>query len=462
MLDVFRNELTPHFPFVVVSPWVTFSDLRASKPFFLLAVLMITCRHDIPRQGAIAKAMREVISQRLLIKNEQSLDLLQGMLFYLAWYQTHLNLGTQLTNLTHLIMAMTIDLGLNKQTAPRRYAKPQREYFRMDGRGENLAPRTLEERRTFLGCFCLTVAISMTARDFEPIRYTKYAEECCQLISAAAEYPTDVYLVQVVKLLHMGDKINRTFGQQEWDPSSNVSAPIGASVKSLEPELLKLKPSVPLDSLQNVLLLLHYYAVETYLYEIALDEKVDASRYGSFSTTRLGLLFACLQSTKLFFEAFFALPGSVYFDIPYSTWTLVSHMNVVLSKLSLCVVDGWDHDYVSGTLSFHAVLDQLSAKVEEAIQAASRSREDATPGNSLPRSVPLIFVTIETKIREIKAVHDARKTDLSRRSQPGALPTEQAQGPVDDVPILSEDFTMLNSLDFFDFGDDAFWAQNWP
>jgi hypothetical protein len=88
MLDVFRNELTPHFPFVVVSPWVTFSDLRARKPFFLLAVLMISCRHDIPRQGAIAKAIREIISQRMLIKNEQSLDMLQGMLFYLAWYGT--------------------------------------------------------------------------------------------------------------------------------------------------------------------------------------------------------------------------------------------------------------------------------------------------------------------------------------------------------------------------------------
>jgi hypothetical protein len=213
---------------------------------------------------------------------------------------------------------------------------------------------------------------------------------------------------------------------------------------------------------RQVLLLLHYYAVETYLYEIALDEKVDASRYGSFSTTRLGLLFACLQSAKLFFETFYVLPGPVYFDLPYSIWTLVSHMNVMLSKLSLCVVDGWDHDYVSETLNFHAVLDKLSARVAEAIQTASRSQEDATLNNSLPRSVPLIFVTIETKIREVKAVHDARRADLSRRSQPGALPTEQVQGAVDEVPVLPDDFSMMDSLDFFDFGDDAFLGQNWP
>ncbi|ETI19838.1 hypothetical protein G647_08852 [Cladophialophora carrionii CBS 160.54] len=475
MLDIFRNELTPHFPFVVISPWVTSSDVRARKPFFFLSVMMITCRHDIPRQGAIAKAIREIISQRMLIKSEQSLDMLQGMLFYLAWYHTHLHLGTQLTNLLHLTMSLMIDLGLNKQTAPRRYAKPQREYFRMDGRGENVAPRTLEERRTYLGCFCLTVVISMTARDFEPVRYTKYTEECCQLLSEEAEYPTDTYLVHVVRLLYLGDKVNRTFNQQEWDPSPTISVPVGAAVKSMEAELLKLKPPVllpPPDTLQNVLLLMHYYGVETYLFEIALDEKVEASRYGSFSLTRLSLLFACLQSTKHFFDTFYALPASTYFDLPYSTWTLVSHLNVVLSKLSLCVVDGWDHDYVSQTLNFHAVLDKLSAKVEEAIQMATTTsgsntrspHENAPPHNSaLARSVPLIFVTVETKIKEVKAVHDARKADLARRqSQHATLPGDQLQVPDELATALPEDFTMMDSLDFFNFGDDTLWGQNWP
>ncbi|OCT49937.1 putative trna processing endoribonuclease protein [Cladophialophora carrionii] len=479
MLDIFRNELTPHFPFVVISPWVTSSDVRARKPFFFLTVMMITCRHDIPRQGAIAKAIREILSQRMLIKSEQSLDMLQGMLFYLAWYHTHLHLGTQLTNLLHLIMSLMIDLGLNRQTAPRRYAKPQREYFRMDGRGDNVAPRTLEERRTYLGCYCLTVVISMTARDFEPVRYTRYTEECCQLLSEAAEYPTDTYLVHVVRLLYLGDKVNRTFNQQEWDPSPTISVPVGAAVKSMEAELLKLKPSVlllPPDTLQNVLLLMHYYGVETYLYEIALDEKVEASRYGSFSLTRLSLLFACLQSAKHFFDTFYALPSSTYFDLPYSTWTLVSHLNVVLSKLSLCAVDGWDHDYVSQTLNFHAVLDKLSAKVEEAIQMATTAtttttstrspQENATTpnnNNALPRSVPLIFVTVETKIKEIKAVHDARKADLARRqSQHAPLPADQLQVADELATALPDDFAVMDSLDFFYFGDDALWAQNWP
>jgi hypothetical protein len=91
----------------------------------------------------------------------------------------------------------------------------------------------------------------MTARDFEPVRYTGYTEECCQVLSEAAEYATDGYLVQVVKLLSMADKINRTLNPLDFDPFSSIVAPVGAAVKSLEAELRKLKPAVSPDSLHN-------------------------------------------------------------------------------------------------------------------------------------------------------------------------------------------------------------------
>ncbi|KAJ9616643.1 hypothetical protein H2200_000362 [Cladophialophora chaetospira] len=421
MLDVFRNELMPHFPFVVVAPGVTVTNMKRERPFLFLAVMMMACRHDIPKQGSIAKAIRDVISQRILIKNEQSLDLLEGMLFYLSWYHVHLHLGTQLTNLLHLVMALMVDLRLHRQAALRKCAKPQREYFRMEGHGDTVAARTLEQRRTFLGCYYLTAVIAMTARDFEPVRYTRYAEECCQVILEAAEYPTDIYLVQVVKLL---------------------------------------KPSVSPHTLQNMLLLIHYYSIETYLCEIALDDKVETSRYGSFSTTRLSLLFACLRSAKHFFESFYAIPATIYFDLPYSTWTLYSHLSVVLSKLSLCVVDGWDHNYVSETLNFDTVLDRFSANVGEAVQIAARSRDETVSSSSLPRSAPLIFLTIDTKIKEIRAVQEAKRADLTRRSQAGDIPSEQAQLYIDgEFPAMPEDFNMMDSLEFFEFVDEPFWTQ---
>jgi hypothetical protein len=209
-----------------------------------------------------------------------------------------------------------------------------------------------------------------------------------------------------------------------------------------------------------VLLLIHYYAVETYLCEIALDEKVDASRYGSFSATRLSVLFACLEAVRHFFEAFDALPAAVYFDVPYSTWTFVSHFNVVLSKLSLCTVDGWDLDYVAETVDFNSTLDKLKAKVDEALKLALKSQHDTTSSITLPRCVPLIFLTIDAKIGETKAAHEARRADLARRNHPTGFPTEPAQ-PADNALPLPEDLILTDSLNFFDLLDEPFWAPAW-
>ncbi|OAP64274.1 hypothetical protein AYL99_00246 [Fonsecaea erecta] len=457
MLDVFRNEYMLHFPFVVIPQHMSVEELRAKKPFLLLVVMMVACRHDIPRQTAIGKAVKEIIGQKMMTHGEQSLDLLQGLLVFLAWYHINIHLGGQLTVIVHLVMSVMIDLGLNKHYTPRKYAKPQRDYFRMDR--HEAATRTLEDRRAHLGCFYLTSVISMTARDFEAIRYTKYSEECLTMISEAVEYPTDIYLVQLIKLSHLCDKISRTIIQREWDSSSSISAPIGAYVKSLEVELRKCKGSMNFELPQSVQLLMHYYAIETFLCEIALDDNIPAARYGSFSVTRLDMLFACLTSAKHFFEIFHSLPASIHFDVPYSTFTIVSHLYVTLSKLSLCQHDGWDQNYVATYLNFSEVLEQLAKKADEARELILQTNQlaDPTPfSNSLPRSVPLVWLTVTAKIQDIKAVHEARKAEQSRRAQ-----LDNSMSDLDTEMLgLPSECVMPDTFNVLDFLDEPLW-QNW-
>jgi hypothetical protein len=332
----------------------------------------------------------------------------------------------------------------------------------------------------------------MTARDFEAIRCTKYAEECVHLISVAAEHATDAYLVQIVKLLFVADKIGRTLNSQDFDPSSNIFAPIGATVRLLEAELLKLKPTFPAGqvlSLENRkwlpytqgykvanelifhpdLLLIHYYAIEAYLYEIALDEKIEASHYGTFPATRLSLLFACLTSTKRFYEIFYAMPAQMYFNLAYPTWALIGHLYVLVSKLSLVAVDGWDREHASNTVNFNVVMNKLSAKIEEATALVLSKDQQTGPVPGLPERVPLIFTTIEGKIRDIKAVHEGRTAELARRDQQSTLvsiserPTTQSQladtHGASTVPL--DDLNWSSTFDFFDFSDEPFWVQGY-
>lgn len=88
----------------------------------------------------------------------------------------------------------------------------------------------------------------MCSREMDPIRYTRYAEECFHAIADTVEYPTDAYLVQLVNLHRMSDKIARTLSIENLTSSTGFSTPIGALVKSLQGELLQLKDSLPHDS----------------------------------------------------------------------------------------------------------------------------------------------------------------------------------------------------------------------
>lgn len=84
-LQKFRLEFSRFFPFVVLPPEQSFVELKEKKPFVVLVVLMIGCKHDRILQTAIAKKIREVISYNVLVKGKPSLDLLQGVMLFSAW-----------------------------------------------------------------------------------------------------------------------------------------------------------------------------------------------------------------------------------------------------------------------------------------------------------------------------------------------------------------------------------------
>jgi hypothetical protein len=79
----------------------------------------------------------------------------------------------------------------------------------------------------------------------DPVRYTRHAEECCNVIIEAAEYPSDVYLVQLVRLHRLADKIRRSLSCDDVGVSMTMAAPLGALVKALESEVIQVKSSLP-------------------------------------------------------------------------------------------------------------------------------------------------------------------------------------------------------------------------
>jgi hypothetical protein len=76
----------------------------------------------------------------------------------------------------------------------------------------------------------------------EGFRFTKYTNECCEVLKEASEFPTDAYLVQLIRVMHLGTKVRHTTTLDELG-SEDLSAPLGLLVRGHQAELQQLKTS---------------------------------------------------------------------------------------------------------------------------------------------------------------------------------------------------------------------------
>ncbi|KAB8231349.1 fungal specific transcription factor domain-containing protein [Aspergillus alliaceus] len=411
-LELYRTKMFGLFPFVAMAPHMTADQLKEEKPFLSMAITMVVCQ-TAPRRE-IAKAIGEHIANDVILKGGQSLDILQGLLIYVNWHYAHVQSSAQLVNLIHLTIAQVINLGLDR--AARAFPSYLKE---LDIEGTRPAPPTLEERRAYLGCYYLTSLLSACTRDMEPMRYTYFTQECCNIIRDGAEYDSDKYLVQLVGVAQLAEKIHRGFSWEGLDPVSSV--PVGLAVKWQEAELQQLKASLSSDTGHRDILLLHYHTLEIILYKIALADGQSDIQFGDHPMTQLDLLVRCLESTRSFFSCIFSLESRLFPIFPYTFWCQVGHAIIVLSRLSLYDSEKghWDRDYVRNTIDYNDTVDQLAGKLDE---ARLLIEEQATPSDRV--QLPEIFTLIPIRVRMLKEAYQRRQEALAnprRQSAPAAV-----------------------------------------
>lgn len=163
-VNVFREQLAPEFPFVVIQEHVTSMVLSQAKPFLYKAISLPASYNDLPRQVALGQELREYLGLHMFTRGEKDLDLLQGLLVSIAWYQYHLSVNLQLTNLIHLAMALVVDLGLNRRTHGsdrHKAAIGGLSAIPSEDEAPPHLPSTLDGPRAYLGCLYLSSVISI-------------------------------------------------------------------------------------------------------------------------------------------------------------------------------------------------------------------------------------------------------------------------------------------------------------
>ena len=145
LLTIYQTHLSPLFPFVIIPVGTTVRELEQSRPFLFSAIRMVTTLTSMRSMRAQMYRLVRHVSERMLIRSVRSLDLLQGLLVMIGWYQYHCLMHAQLNNLIHLAASLVADLGLNGDP------KVQEKISVMALYTDDPKPRTNEERRALLG-----------------------------------------------------------------------------------------------------------------------------------------------------------------------------------------------------------------------------------------------------------------------------------------------------------------------
>ncbi|CAI7572578.1 unnamed protein product [Penicillium glandicola] len=440
LMEVFFKRMFPLFPFFMIPPDVTAEKLRREKPFLYLNISMVACQNP-SRQRQMVDVVQEYVAERIVIRGEHSLDLLQGLLIHVAWFisvsrfpqpseqppdvpkgdgEPHqfIRSTSQLDAFVHLLVAQSLSLGLNQGLSYQKNMNYPLTYLKDTMNVDPQDPvRTLEERRTYLGCYYLTTMLSTCVKDLGPIiRFTRYTDECCNVLDQVAEYPSDAFLVQLVRVMNLADRIHHTLYHTELH-SSSVSPtppPLGLSIRWLEAELKQLKARMPGELPNSGILQVHYSTLEIHLYRIALNNEHSKPNYGDHPLMQLDLLFRCLEATTSFFQNILSLNSALFPFFPFSIMCQFAKAIVTLSQLSLYDHPGWDRAYVESIIDFDQTIDRIVCKLEEEIPFFEQTLGQDPKSTELPE----IFGRMRDRAKRMKSMHRRRKDALERNSQP--------------------------------------------
>ncbi|KUJ06341.1 uncharacterized protein LY89DRAFT_413077 [Mollisia scopiformis] len=450
LLLEFRTQMSPQFPFVVISPDATSESLLREKPMLWKAVMTAASYHKPIRQEAMGWKLMEDFSTRLLMKAEKSLDLLQALLVHLAWYHYHSAANPQATNLLFLAKSLLINLGYHRSRTSRDRPKLN---LNLDG-SEGLSidepndktstlSRSLEEWRALAGCFFLSAMTTSSCRRMDPLLYTPHLEAVCKTLTEMCEYESDRMIMPLISIQNVVLKMSSSL--QELDVSKSLSAiPIRMYMTALQNELNTIKSTMPTSQVGSATLLSCFQVAEISLYEVGLYR---AFWQESDKDHRLKTLFACLIAIRTYFDTHFSPGVRVPASFPYFMWIHNGYALLMGAKLCFSKAGGWDLSYARSVVDYNTVVNHITQKLEAILRLRT------------PHGKSEIFT------RYIKQLQckQMRRLVSSTASFEQQRPANISPAPLNDTPAagysLENHFASDIAQSFHDpmFMDDNFW-----
>ncbi|CAI7596632.1 unnamed protein product [Penicillium glandicola] len=203
--DRYIHQMAPEMPFVVFPPETTMSEVRRNKPCLFLAIIAAAVSvFNSDAQLILVNETYRLIAERVVIKGQKSLELVQTILVSSIWYLPPDNFDeVKFYSLTHMAAVMAMELGLNRRVSEnyRRSFNMIRELVMKKPAGPSFDPDGPEARRTWIGCYYLSVQMSAALRRVHLVTWQPYMDESLDILENHPDaLPSDKKLKWWVKL----------------------------------------------------------------------------------------------------------------------------------------------------------------------------------------------------------------------------------------------------------------------
>jgi hypothetical protein len=153
----------PHFPFFHLPPDLTAWQLRIDRPILFQAILTVTTLSS-QKKLQQAEHFKHLIFTSALIEAQSSIDLLLGILTYIAWStDAFLGRANLLSRMMMLAISLVYDLRFFKPSTPDvqlivrlTQGYSESEHLKGDASGGGTLQSFLEQQRAVLACFVLS------------------------------------------------------------------------------------------------------------------------------------------------------------------------------------------------------------------------------------------------------------------------------------------------------------------
>lgn len=305
-------------------------SMASRRPMTALAVCTVAAAADPDRQERLSHAFRSSLAAKAVVQGDRSVDILAGLLIYLAWNHHYMS-KQQIYQYLSLLPGMSADLGL--------YDKPPRR----DINDRNAAT---ELDRCFVGAYFLCSLLPPFAFGKPcPMRWTDYLRTSAENVMQAGELQSDRSLSSLLELAAAIDDFQSALQVACDDPTSHQYRELQARAASQRLRALRRDHGFLAGNM-----ILSACSIDIQQQQIQSKDSPDSST-----------MIQCACSAKEYFDDLLSRPAYFLHQATIVDWVLMMHVAVLMFRLAkqAAIATGWEHGALTSMLHPEQTLSRL-------------------------------------------------------------------------------------------------------